>query len=101
MPSFADFIEDNALDCFYKKTFGLECMGCGFQRSLIHLFRGEWMDSIVMFPALLPTLALLIFTIIHIIFKIRNGHKVILGLFILTVSLMLGNFIYKQYVFWT
>lgn len=92
----ADFVEENALTCTNKKLFGVECMGCGFQRSFILLCRGDIIGSIKMYPALLPIILLIVFTLIHIIFKIKNGHKVILGLFILSTGIMVTHYIVRQ-----
>jgi len=97
----ADFIEDNALKCFYKEHFGLECFGCGFQRSIVLLFRGELVESIKMFPALYPLILLLVFLPYHLWKKPLWGYKVILILFINIVLVLMINFIYKQILFWS
>lgn len=97
----ADFIEENALTCTNKKLFGIECLGCGFQRSFILLCRGDILGSIKMYPALLPIIFLILFTTLHIIFKIKNGHKVILYLFILSTTIMVIHYIVRQVQFFS
>ncbi|HBH48166.1 MAG TPA: DUF2752 domain-containing protein [Bacteroidales bacterium] len=89
------FLEQNSMSCFYKKHFGIECPGCGFQRSLIHLLKGEFVESFQLYPALLTTIFMIGFLLVHLVFKIKNGHKVLLWLFIVNTALMVGNYLVK------
>ena len=86
------------LECHFKSTLGMECPGCGAQRSFVELTNGNLIDSLTLFPALIPLLFTVAFLILHLIFNIKNGAKVIVFSFSLTALLMLGNFIYKQIV---
>lgn len=43
--------------CAYKQLFGIDCPLCGFQRSLVLLFNGEFVESLIMFPPLIPILS--------------------------------------------
>jgi hypothetical protein len=81
------------LECSFKKHLGVECMGCGFQRSLEALFHGEFLQSIQLFPASIPIISTFIYTILHLIFKFKNGHRWIVFLFALSAGLMLIHFI--------
>lgn len=83
------------LDCHWKKHFGIECFGCGFQRSIELLFEGNFLDSLAMFPATIPLLLTFGYTAAHLLFKYKNGAKMIIILFSISASLMLGNFIWK------
>ncbi len=83
------------LTCGIKKITGMDCPGCGIQRSFFKLIHGDIIDSIELFPALLPLLFLIIYTMIHLKFMFKNGHKVILYSFVLTVGLTIFNFTYK------
>lgn len=56
MSSVADWIEKHALPCVYKQCFGLCCPFCGFQRSVTAILRGDFVQSFLLYPALLPTL---------------------------------------------
>lgn len=84
------------LDCHWKKHFGVECFGCGFQRSLQMLFEGDLLGSLQLFPATIPLLLTFGYTIAHLLFKYKNGAKIIIILFSTSVALMLGNFIWKS-----
>ena len=83
------------LTCGIKKITGIDCPGCGIQRSFLKLIQGEFLESVELFPALLPLLILVLYTIMHLKFMFKNGHKVILYLFISTVGLTVFNFTYK------
>ena len=83
------------LTCGIKKLTGIDCPGCGIQRSFLKLIDGEFLESMELFPALLPLLMLVVYTLLHLKFMFKNGHKVILGLFFSTVGLTIFNFTYK------
>ncbi len=80
------------LTCGIKKLTGIDCPGCGIQRSFLKLIHGEFLESLELFPALLPFLMLMTYTLLHLKFMFKNGHKVILILFFSTVSLTILNF---------
>lgn len=91
----ADWLEQHSRPCFYKKHFGFDCFGCGFQRSAIELLRGNIIQSIKQYPALIPLLLLLVMLLIHLKFRLKHGALIIKVLFILSVILIIGNFIMK------
>lgn len=86
------------LKCQFKSALGIECPGCGAQRSFVELINGNFTDSIILFPALIPLLFTVVFLILHLILNFKKGSKIIIFSFSLTALLMLGNFIYKQIV---
>lgn len=89
------WLEEHMMSCYYVEHFGVHCPGCGFQRSLILLLKGEVWESIKMFPPLLPTLFLVTFLIIHLIKKYERGGTILKRSFILVVLLMVVNFFMK------
>ena len=52
------WLQQNQLPCLFKKYFHIDCPGCGFQRSIIALLKGNVAESFLLFPT---TFALLIF----------------------------------------
>ena len=46
------------LPCVYKKLFGVDCPACGGQRSFSLLMEGNFLDSFLIYPPLLPVLFL-------------------------------------------
>jgi Protein of unknown function (DUF2752) len=93
--SIVKWLEQHQAPCFWKRTCGIECPGCGMQRAIIALLKGNLWDSILIYPALIPTIFLFSFLILHIIFKFKKGAKVILISFIFVVFIIITNFIIK------
>ncbi|MBU8891617.1 MAG: DUF2752 domain-containing protein [Bacteroidales bacterium] len=89
------WLESHQQACFYKKYLGVECPGCGMQRAFIELLKGNWWESIILFPALLPTISLISYLILHLIFKFRNGANILKILFIVNTSMVVLSYIYK------
>jgi len=90
-----DWLEKNSRPCFYKNHFGFDCFGCGFQRSLIELLKGNVIESLKLYPALIPLMATFLFLVLHLKFKFAFGAKLLTILFISTASIMVLNFLYK------
>ena len=91
----ADWLEANSMSCFYKKYLGIECPGCGMQRSFAELLRGNLLESFQIFPALLPLMFIFFFLILHLIFKYRKGADVLKYSFIFTALIITLNYILK------
>ncbi|MDY7395072.1 DUF2752 domain-containing protein [Aureibaculum sp. 2210JD6-5] len=92
--SIVSFLEENMLSCQWKKI-GMECMGCGMQRSLIHLLKGEFIEAFYMYPAIYTLVSMFVYLGFHLKFAFKNGHKILLFLFIGNVLIMLSNYILK------
>ncbi len=45
------------LDCTFKQLTGFSCPGCGLQRSAKALLQADFLESLRLYPALLPFLA--------------------------------------------
>lgn len=85
------------MPCFNKQLFGIDCPGCGIQRAFIELLKGNFFSSIRTYPALIPTLALLLLLFLHLIFKFRHGAFYLKISFIFTVSIIIINYFYKLF----
>lgn len=90
-----NWLESHSLPCFYKKYLGIECPGCGMQRAFIELLKGNFIESIKIFPALLPIIFMFIFLILHLIFKFKNGSFLLKISFIFAAIIIVLNYIYK------
>ena len=95
MNTIIEFLKNNMLDCLSVKIFGAECPGCGIQRSIIFLLEGNLKSSLITYPALIPTIILIFYLILHLIFKFKTGHKWILLMFIINVSIMIITYVIK------
>lgn len=85
------------IPCFYKKYLGFECPWCGSQRALKLLLEGKVMESIAMFPALIPLIVMFVFLALHLFFKFRNGSRILLSLFVLNIVIITVNYIIKLF----
>ena len=91
------WLENNLFPCPYKKYFGLDCFGCGIQRSFIELFKGNLVESFYLYPALIPMILMFLLLIAHLIFKFKNGGAWLKYNFIFVVVLVVINFIVKLF----
>ncbi|XOV68069.1 MAG: DUF2752 domain-containing protein [Fluviicola sp.] len=83
------------LDCHWKKEFGIECLTCGFQRSVELLFSGDIVGSFFMFPATIPFLLTILVAILYIWKRFKNGHHWVVSMFSLTALLVVVNYSVK------
>jgi hypothetical protein len=87
------WLEAHQLPCFYKHYLGFECFGCGMQTAFILLLKGEFIESLKAYPALLPTVFLIAFLILHLIFKFKRGASILKYTFIFTVAIMVVSYV--------
>jgi hypothetical protein len=83
------------LPCPIKYVTGLDCPGCGFQRSLLALLKGDLAQSFSLYP---PTLFLLLSFICGIsayIFKYNSTAKWIKSIYFITGAVIFINYVYK------
>jgi hypothetical protein len=92
---FIYWLESHEMACYNKKLFGIECPGCGMQRSFIELLKGNLIESLKLYPALIPIIIMLVFAVLHLVFDIKKGALILKILFIFNVALILINYIYK------
>lgn len=81
------------MPCFYKQLFGIDCPGCGMQRSFIELLKGDFIASFKMYPALLPVLFTLGLTCAHLIFNFKNGATGIKYSFVFSAAIIAISYI--------
>ena len=89
-------VENYMLPCMNKKVFGVECPGCGVQRSLVHVAKGEFTDAFNMYPAIFTLLILVMFLVLNKRFKFRHGKKIILTLAFVNVTIIVVSYIIKM-----
>lgn len=96
--NFITWLEEHELPCMYKSIFGHECPGCGMQRAFVELLKGNFLDSILIYPGLIPLIITLIFTLLQIIFKWKRGGKIIILFTIVTVFIILFSFVVRKFI---
>lgn len=83
------------LPCLSKQVLGMDCPGCGLQRAAVLLINGRVWESFLMYPGLLPMLALFGFIALDRFLQLRHGTRITTLLAVLTVSAILLNFLLK------
>ncbi|WP_400080124.1 DUF2752 domain-containing protein [Winogradskyella sp. R77965] len=91
-------LEDYMLPCINKKYFGFECMGCGLQRSVVLLIKGQFADAFLMYPAVYTIIALFGFLIVNHFKNFKSGNKIIIILALLNVFTIISSYLLKLYL---
>ena len=88
-------LEDFMLPCLNKKLFGFECLGCGLQRSVALLLKGQFVESFMMYPGLYSLIALFGYIAVNTFKNFKNGSKIITILAILNIIIIVGSYLLK------
>ncbi|PCE64886.1 DUF2752 domain-containing protein [Sediminicola luteus] len=83
------------LPCYSKRVLGMDCPGCGLQRSVAFLLEGEFVQAFYMYPAIYPMLLFFGFVLVNIFVEFKYATKIISILGIATVALVLINYFLK------
>ncbi|MCS6981297.1 MAG: DUF2752 domain-containing protein [Flavobacteriales bacterium] len=86
------------LPCPSKALWGLECPGCGLQRAVWALWEGRILDSLMLYPALIPMLVTVSILAGVVLLRWRGLSRILLSLYILDSVLIYGNFLLKWLV---
>lgn len=90
-------MEDYMLPCMHKKFFGVDCLGCGIQRSLMLLLQGDVIGAFKMYPALFSLILFFLLIGLQLVFKKRNFHKAIVSTGIITALIMVVSYSIKHF----
>ncbi len=91
---FIHFLERNLGTCYWK-SIGISCMGCGMQRSIIYMLKGEFVAAFYMYPPIYTLIVMFSFLMVHLKFNIKNGGKILIALFVLNILITLANYLIK------
>lgn len=92
-------LEKYMLPCLTKKYFGIDCIGCGLQRSIAFLLKGEFLEAFYMYPAIYPLILLISFIGFNFFFQFKYDWKIKLTLIMLTASTMIISYFIKMKIF--
>ncbi len=92
---FIHWLQNHLLTCPMKQTFGIDCPGCGLQRSIIALMQGNLISSFKLYPATIPFLFVIIFSIVHLKANFKFGAQIIKIAVGFVAIIILINYIYK------
>jgi len=89
-------LENHLLPCPFKALTGMDCPGCGLQRSFLALLQGHLSESFLFYPALIPVIITFIFLFLHLKFRFTKGAKIVQALYIFCAVVIFASYIYKQ-----
>jgi len=83
------------LPCPVKQTMGMDCPGCGMQRAILELLKGNFVESFIAYPALMPIMAMLIFLVLHLKFDFKHGALILKIAFIINALVISLSYFLK------
>jgi hypothetical protein len=98
MGAIVHWLENHMMPCPYKQHLGIDCPGCGMQRSIIELLKGNLWESIVTYPPLIPMAIMIIYLFLHLIFKFKRGAQIVKYMFIFVAIIITINYISKFFI---
>lgn len=81
--------------CPFKKITGVDCPGCGFQRSVIALLQGDVALSLRYYPATLLLLATALFVVLNRKFQFENYDLIKKWMFIASALVIVSSYFIK------
>jgi hypothetical protein len=84
------------LPCLNKKLFGIDCLGCGFQRSLLSVLKGDFVAAFKVYPAIFTLLLMAVFLLLHLKFKFKNSKKIIIIFATINVLIIVISYFIKM-----
>jgi hypothetical protein len=83
--------------CISKTLFGIECLGCGFQRALLLIIEGDFEAAFRKYPPIYSSLILLFFVGLHYFDSKRNNKNSLLIVTVFNTTLMIASYYYKHF----
>jgi hypothetical protein len=95
---FINWLQNHLLPCPFKYLTGIDCPGCGFQRSLLALLHGDVQKSFALYPPAIPILLFFAYGIADKYLKLDTPKFVVKkSLFIIVGSIVLLSYGIKMW----
>ncbi|HEY0177932.1 MAG TPA: DUF2752 domain-containing protein [Pedobacter sp.] len=98
LSAFSSFIEKAdhyLLPCPFKYLTGHDCPGCGFQRSVLALLRGDFKESLHLYPATVPLLVTVALSLAANRWWKPQSKMLINVSFMITATVILVSYLFK------
>ena len=93
---FYSWLQDHLLPCPFKYLTGMDCPGCGFQRSLIALSKGDIRQSFALYPPTIPLLLMAAWWLADNFLKLDNQKNIVKkSLFVIVGTIVAVSYIVK------
>jgi hypothetical protein len=89
------WLQNNLIPCPFKKLTGIDCPGCGFQRSLLALINGDFNKSLYLYPATIPLLAIIALNVLDRRFLFDKNRHIKKTLYVFTGTIIAGSYLFK------
>ena|SRR5579872_784382 len=96
--AFVKWLQGHLLPCPFKYVTGIDCPGCGFQRSVLALFQGDMHQSFLLYPATIPLLLFFAYGIADRFFHLDTKKEIVKKTgFIIVGTIILVSYAIKMY----
>ena len=95
-PGFIRWLQNHLLTCPFKKITGIDCPGCGFQRSVLTLVQGNLKDSLRLYPATIPLFVAAAYVLLDCKFYFDKKGIVKKTLYMITGAVIISSYIMKM-----
>ena len=100
--TFISWLQNHLIPCPFKYLTGIDCPGCGFQRSVIALLHGDFHESIALYPPTVPLILLSVYVAADGCFKLDNSKNILKkALFMIIGLLIIGSYCFKMWHIYT
>src|ERR1700760_3215911 len=100
--NFIQWLQNHLIPCPFKYLTGVDCPGCGFQRSIIALIEGNLHKSFLLYPPAIPLLLFFVYGLADSYFKLDTSNNVVKkSLFVVMGAIVLGSYSIKLWDLYT
>ncbi len=93
------YMEEYLIPCLSKEIFKFPCPGCGGQRAVLHLFKGEFVDAFFSYPAIYPLLILGLLLLNRVLLSSYQNSFLIRMFSYVSVAAILINYVVELNLF--
>lgn len=90
------WLQNHLLACPFKKLTGIDCPGCGFQRSVIALLQGNLKQSLQYYPAAIPLIIAVLFTLVEMRFQFDRRQQLKKTIYFFTAFAIVASYVLKM-----
>lgn len=91
------WLHNYLLPCPFKYLTGVDCPGCGFQRSVLALLQGDIHQSFILYPPAIPIILILLWGLTNKLMRPDNQkHTITKTMFILMAATITVSYVIKM-----
>jgi hypothetical protein len=87
---FINWLQDHLIPCPFKYLTGIDCPGCGFQRSVLALVSGNLQESFALYPPAVPILMAATWWLADSFFKLDTSKNVVKKIVFIITALIIA-----------